>query len=110
MLTTELALSFSMVWMIIIANLIGAALMMIVSNRVAYLAFVPGHLIVPGVMLFVLMGDWMDTSTYGDWVTLIIAGIVGYLMKRGGWPTTNHPCLHFRRDNGKFILDHNEHI
>ena len=86
MLTTELALSFSMVWMIIIANLIGAALMMIVSNRVAYLAFVPGHLIVPGVMLFVLMGAWMDTSTYGDWVTLIIAGIVGYLMKRGGWP------------------------
>jgi putative tricarboxylic transport membrane protein len=32
------------------------------------------------------MGAWMDTSTYGDWVTLIIAGIVGYLMKRGGWP------------------------
>ena len=37
-------------------------------------------------LLFVLMGAWMDTSTYGDWVTLIIAGIVGYLMKRGGWP------------------------
>ena len=86
MLTTELALSFSMVWMIIIANLIAAAAMMIVSNRVANLAFVPGHLIVPGVILFVLMGAWMDTSTYGDWVTLIIAGIVGYLMKRGGWP------------------------
>ena len=32
MLTTELALSFSMVWMIIIANLIGAAAMMIVSG------------------------------------------------------------------------------
>ena len=86
MLTTELALSFSMVWMIIIANLIGAAAMMIVSNRVAYLAFVPGHFIVPGVILFVMMGAWMDTSTYGDWVTLIIAGIIGYLMKRGGWP------------------------
>ena len=86
MLTTELALSFSMVWMIIIANLIGAAAMMAVSNRVAYLAFVPGHFIVPGVILFVMMGAWMDTSTYGDWVTLIIAGTVGYLMKRGGWP------------------------
>ncbi|MDE0345215.1 MAG: tripartite tricarboxylate transporter permease, partial [Boseongicola sp.] len=86
MLTTELALSFSMVWMIIIANLIAATAMMLVSNRVANLAFVPGHLIVPGVMLFVLMGAWLDTSTYGDWITLIVAGIVGYLMKRGGWP------------------------
>lgn len=86
MLTTELALSFSMVWMIIIANFIAAAVMMGVSNRVAYLAFVPGHFIVPGVILFVMMGAWMDTSTYGDWVTLIIAGTIGYLMKRGGWP------------------------
>ena len=86
MLTTELPLSFSMVWMIIIANLIAAFVMMLVSNRVANLAFVPGHLIVPGVILFVLMGAWLDTSTYGDWITLIIAGIVGYLMKRGGWP------------------------
>ena len=86
MLTTELALSFSMVWMIIIANLIAAAFMMAVSNRVAYLAFLPGHLIVPGVILFVMMGAWMDTSTYGDWVTLMVAGTVGYLMKRGGWP------------------------
>ncbi len=86
MLTTELPLSFSMVWMIIIANFIAAAVMMIVSNRVAHLAFVPGHFIVPGVILFVMMGAWMDTSTYGDWVTLIIAGTIGYLMKRGGWP------------------------
>ena len=86
MLTTELALSFSMVWMIIIANLIAAAVMMAVSNKVAYLAFVPGHFIVPGVILFVMMGSWMDTSTYGDWVTLVIAGVIGYLMKRGGWP------------------------
>ena len=60
--------------------------MMIMSNRVAYLAFVPGHFIVPGVILFVMMGAWMETSTYGDWITLVVAGLIGYLMKRGGWP------------------------
>jgi hypothetical protein len=75
-----------MVWMIIIANFIAAGVMMFVSNKVARLAFVPGHMIVPGVILFVMMGAWMDTSTYGDWVTLLIAGTLGYLMKRGGWP------------------------
>lgn len=86
MLTTELALSFSMVWMIIIANIVAAGAMMAWSNQVARVAFLPGHIIVPGVILFVMMGAWMDTSTYGDWVTLLIAGVVGYLMKRGGWP------------------------
>ena len=86
MLTTELPLSFSMVWMIIIASFIAAGVMMFVSNKVARRAFVPGHMIVPGVILFVMMGAWMDTSTYGDWVTLLIAGTLGYLMKRGGWP------------------------
>ena len=64
----------------------GGGVMMFVSNKVARLAFVPGHMIVPGVILFVMMGAWMDTSTYGDWVTLLIAGTLGYLMKRGGWP------------------------
>ena len=86
MLTTELTLSFSMVWMIIVANIIAAAILMVWSNQVAKIALLPGHVIVPGVILFVFMGAWLDTSTIGDWLTLLGVGVIGYLMKRGDWP------------------------
>ena len=86
MLTSELHLTFGMVWMIVVANIMATALLMVWSRQIARVAFLPGHLIVPGVILFVFMGAWLGGSSLGDWVTCIIMGIVGYTMKKGGWP------------------------
>jgi putative tricarboxylic transport membrane protein len=86
MLTTELSLTYSMVWTIVIANILAAGLLMIWSRQVAKLAFLPGHLIVPGVILFVFMGAWISGSSIGDWVTCFVMGVIGTIMKRSGWP------------------------
>jgi putative tricarboxylic transport membrane protein len=86
MLTTELHITFSMVWTLVIANIAAAALLMIWSRQVAKVAFLPGHLIVPGVIVFVFMGAWIGGVSLGDWISLLVAGVVGFLMKRGGWP------------------------
>jgi putative tricarboxylic transport membrane protein len=86
MLTTELHITFSMVWAIVIANIAAAGLLMVWSQQVAKIAFVPGHLLVPGVMLFILMGAWLGGASLGDWISAIAMGIVGFIMKRGGWP------------------------
>lgn len=86
MLTTQLGLTFSMVWMIAVANVFAAILLMFVSRQVAKIAFLPGHLIVPGVILFVLMGAWVGGASMGDWITCLSMGAIGFLMKRGGWP------------------------
>ncbi len=86
MLTSELHLTFSMVWMLVISNLLAAGLLMVWSRQVARLAFVPGHLLVPGVLVFVLMGAWLGgQTTIEAWVTCIGFGVLGYLMKVGGW-------------------------
>ena len=86
MLTTHLDLTFSFVWTIIIANIIGAGLLMLWSNQLAKITFVRGNLIVPAIILFVFMGSWMSGQQMGDWYTLLLFGLVGYVMKRGGWP------------------------
>jgi putative tricarboxylic transport membrane protein len=86
MLTTELSLTYSMVWTIVIANVLAAGLLMIWSRQVAKLAFLPGHLIVPGVILFVFMGAWISGASIGDWVTCFVMGVIGTIMKRSGWP------------------------
>ncbi len=85
MLTTELHVTFSMVWAIVVANIAVAILLMIWSKQVAKIAFLPGHLIVPGVILFVFMGAWLGGASLGDWIACLAAGTVGFVMKRGGW-------------------------
>lgn len=44
MLTSELHITFSMVWTIVIANIVAAGLLMMWSKQVAKVAFVPGQL------------------------------------------------------------------
>ncbi len=86
MLTFDLPLTFSMVWEIAIANVIAAGLLLYFARQIYKIAFVPGHLIVPGVMTVLLMGAWIATNSIGDWWVALAMGTVGYLMKQGGWP------------------------
>jgi len=86
MLTTELHITFSMVWTIVIANILAAGLLMMWSKQVAKVAFLPGHLLVPGVILFVFLGAWLGGAALGDWISCLTFGIIGFIMKRGGWP------------------------
>jgi putative tricarboxylic transport membrane protein len=86
MLTEKLDLTFSMIWTIVIANILAAGLLMLWSKQVAKIAFVRGHLIVPGVIMFVFMGAWLGGASMGDWITCLMMGVIGFIMKRGGWP------------------------
>jgi TctA family transporter len=86
MLTTKLDITFSMVWSLILANIMAAGLLMAWASQVAKIAFIRGHLIVPGVLVFVFMGAWMSSADIGDWILLLIMGMVGAIMKRSGWP------------------------
>jgi putative tricarboxylic transport membrane protein len=86
MLTTQLHITFSMVWAIVVANIAVAIILMFLSRQIAKVAFLPGHLLVPGVILFVFMGAWLGGASLGDWISCLTMGIVGFVMKRGGWP------------------------
>ena len=86
MLTTDLPITFAMVWTIVIANILAAIVLMFLAKYVAKVAFISGHLIVPGVILFIFMGAWLAGGTsLGAWMTCLIFGILGYLMKVTGW-------------------------
>lgn len=86
MLTTNLHITFSMMWTLVIANVAGAVLLMIWGQQIAKVTFVRGHLIVPVVCMFVFMGAWLSNNSPGDLATVLIFGVVGYFMKQGGVP------------------------
>ena len=86
LLTTKLDITFSLIWALALGNILGAAFLLVWGRQVAKLTFIRGHLIVPAITMFVFMGAWLSGNGLGDWVTLILAGILGYVMKQSGWP------------------------
>ena len=86
MLTQKLNITFTLVWTLVIANILGSALLLMWGNQLAKVTFIRGHLIIPAVALFVFMGAWTTGNTIGDWIILLAFGVTGYLMKQGGIP------------------------
>jgi hypothetical protein len=86
MLTVKLPITFSMMWSLIFANIIAAVLLLAYANQLQRIIFIPAHLVVPGITLFVLIGAWSIGANIGDWVTLFLFGVIGVVMKRAGWP------------------------
>lgn len=86
MLGDNLDITFSMVWTIIIANIIGAAALMIWGRQIARAAFIDGNFIVPAVIMFIFMGSWVWEPGMFTWITLLGVGLLGYVLKAAGWP------------------------
>lgn len=86
MLTSNLDLTFSMIWNIAFANILAAGALMLLTRQIGKIAFLPPHSVVPGVVVVLLMGAWAATSSMGDWWVCLGMGVLGYLMKQGNWP------------------------
>lgn len=86
MLTDELPLTFSFVWLIALASVLATLILLKTVKWVSKVALMPGHLVVPGVLLFVFMGAWLGNADLGSWMSCLVFGVIGFFMKRGGWP------------------------
>ncbi len=86
MLTTNLHITFGMVWALALANVLGAVLLMLWANQVVKIAFVRAGLIAPAIIVFVLLGAWSSSADMNDWITMLVFGAAGVVMKAAGWP------------------------
>jgi putative tricarboxylic transport membrane protein len=86
MLKTRLDVTFAMVWILIIANLIVAALCFMILNHLAALTFIRGSLLIPFLLFLVFIGSFTANNDILDVVTTILFGFIGYFMVKFGWP------------------------
>jgi TctA family transporter len=86
MLTTHLPVTFSMVWTIVLANIITVIACFLFLNHLARITVVRGHLLVPVILVLVFVGSYTTNNHYGDILVMLFFGAVGYLMVAGGWP------------------------
>ena len=86
MLTKNLHITYSMVWSIAIANILGSGLCFAFSGQFAKLATLRYTLIMPVVLSLVYIGAFEGHRNWGDLYSLLIFGVFAWGMKHFKWP------------------------
>jgi hypothetical protein len=86
MLTKHLDTTYSMVWSIAIANILGSGLCFAFSGQLARLATLRYTLIMPIVLSLVYVGAFEASRNWGDLYSLLFFGVLGWAMKHFKWP------------------------
>ena len=86
MLHKNLDVTYSMVWSVAIANIMGAGLCFLFSDQFAKLALLRYSIIMPLILCIVFVGAFQGSRQWGDIYTLLLFGTGGWIMKRLRWP------------------------
>lgn len=85
MLTKNLNVTFTLVWSMAIANVLGAGICYLASGYLAMLAMLRYTLILPGILCIVFIGAFESSRQWGDLYTLFLFGVLGWTMKQLRW-------------------------
>ncbi len=86
MLTKNLAVTYTMVWSIAVANIVGAGICFLFSGQLAKVATLRYTLILPIIMAIMYVGAFQANRNWGDLYVLILFGTLGWVMKQLKWP------------------------
>src|SRR3984885_3145137 len=86
MLTKHLDITYSMVWSIAIANILGSGLCFAFSGQLAKVATLRYTLFMPGVLSLIYIGAFEASRNWGDIFSLMFFGMLGWAMKHFKWP------------------------
>jgi len=86
MVNEDVSLTVSIVWTLVLANIIGAAACILLSKYVSKLSLIPPTTLVPFLMVILLVGAYQSTRHFGDMILFLVIGLLGLAMKRLNWP------------------------
>jgi TctA family transporter len=86
MLTKNLSITYSMVWSIAVANILGSGLCYLFSSQFAKLASLRYTLILPVVLSLIYIGAYEGHRDWGDLYSLLVFGVFAWITKHFKWP------------------------
>ena len=86
MVTKKLDVTYTMVWSVAVANLLGAGICFTFASQLAKLALIRPGILVPIVLAVVFVGAFQGSRQWGDIWALLGFGLLGFIMKRLRWP------------------------
>jgi TctA family transporter len=86
MLTKDLHLTFSMIWLLIIASVITSILCLAFTKQLAMATKLRPSLIIPVILAMAVIGSFAASSRFEDVLIMLGFGTIGYFMRSAGWP------------------------
>ncbi len=86
MLKEHLDLIYGMVMILALANIIGAAMCMAFASPLARLTLIRGPILASGVVLLCFLGSYGVRNNFGDVITTLVFGVIGYVMVKAKYP------------------------
>lgn len=86
MLTTHLDVTFSMVWITIIANILVVIIALPLLKPLARLTFTEGPVLVPFLLILVVLGAYAENNSLFDVWIMVAAAVIGVACLRWNWP------------------------
>nr|WP_306798560.1 tripartite tricarboxylate transporter permease [Oceanobacillus saliphilus] len=85
MLDQDLDLTMSIIWTLILANIIGAIACIFLAKYISKVALVQAEILVPILLVILTIGAYQSTRHWGDIILFFAIGIIGWFMSRLGW-------------------------
>ena len=86
MLTSNLDVTYTIVWSVALANILGAGICFMFSDQFAKIAIIRQPVITPLILAVIFVGAFQGSRQWGDLYTLLFFGVLGWGMKRLDWP------------------------
>ena len=86
MLSTRLDVTYTLVWTVALANILGSGICFAFANQLAGIARIRIGLLAPMVLSVTFIGAFQGSRQWGDIAVLLGFGALGWFMKRVKWP------------------------
>jgi len=82
----DLGLTYTIIWTLAVANVLGAGLCLLLSPSIAKLTTIKYTLFAPFMIIVISFGAFQASRSFSDMVALLVVGVIGIFLKRFGWP------------------------
>jgi putative tricarboxylic transport membrane protein len=86
MLSTHLDVTFSMVWIMVVANLIAVVMSLLLLRQLVKLSFVRGTWLVPFLLVLLSIGAFTANNNFADILVMLVAAALGVICIHWDWP------------------------
>jgi len=86
MATDHMDLLFTVIWSFALANILGAGLCLFLCKPLARLTTIRFAYLAPAFLITMIFGAYQSTKHLGDLAVMLGLGLLGWGMKRMGWP------------------------
>ena len=85
MITTDINLTYTIIWSLAIANVLGAGMSLFLAGPISKLTRIKFSLLAPFMIMVISFAAFQATKDMADLWMLLIFGVIGIFMKRFGW-------------------------